>query len=760
MSDQEATEEAGGELDIMAPQDDEFNFADEISPTVDADKKTSRAKRNSKAAAAKAGSKDTKTPKLVKTPKAKASNQPITEANAVAIAVDGTGAATKATNGTTKTKKTVKRSTKKTPTGKKSGKTSTKKSSAPKEEKEITTDEVDVTGGDSTAEAEMAETEEAAEEPEPEPERRQSKRRSRKQEAKEEEVEQDEEEPKDQDQVEEEEESYTAMTAAGHSVPFYETETDDLRPPGTDHKSKHHLLLTPVGKEMQAVWMQNRLQRKSLILQRRRLKMMMRMSQILMIMTPAEASTSSSSSSSSASSRSSRSHDSKEKRKRKRRPRRKRQISPIVFGQGVEKPEEKTSSDSSDSGEESKKAKMPSSVKAVRKDQTSKLKYLFRDARYFLIKSNNHENVALAKAKGVWSTLPNNEHRLTQAFRESRNVLLIFSVKESGKFQGYARMRTESRHDGPTMNWVLPHGMSRSVLGGVMKLDWITRHELPFPKCVQLFNAWNDNKPVKIGRDGQEIEPKCGEAVCRMFPPDEAIDVVEILRDARRRRREQAMHGGPSSASSSRRDHPMSAAPPRRRRPDYIEPRRGRGRPDSGRDHPYYMEKRRPRGRPPPYHDGPRDVLINGSYSDYIREYQAHTGARHLPPMPLPGFSHQPPYQMDSMPPPPHHFPPPHHHQGRMPPPPHLPRHGDYPPQLMSRSGRERERERHDRERARERSRDRRDRDRERRLSYESRLARDCDEFVRRTSAPSSRDRDRERERDRERRERRRHERR
>lgn len=43
-----------------------------------------------------------------------------------------------------------------------------------------------------------------------------------------------------------------------------------------------------------------------------------------------------------------------------------------------------------------------------------------------------------------------------------------------------------------------------------------------------------------------------------MFPTDEAIDVVEILRDARRRRREQAQHGGGSGgASGSRREPPM-----------------------------------------------------------------------------------------------------------------------------------------------------------------------------------------------------------
>jgi len=46
-------------------------------------------------------------------------------------------------------------------------------------------------------------------------------------------------------------------------------------------------------------------------------------------------------------------------------------------------------------------------------------KYIFLDAKYFLIKSGNHENVALAQAKGVWSTPPQNEARLNQAFRVS-----------------------------------------------------------------------------------------------------------------------------------------------------------------------------------------------------------------------------------------------------------------------------------------------------------------------------------------------------
>lgn len=70
------------------------------------------------------------------------------------------------------------------------------------------------------------------------------------------------------------------------------------------------------------------------------------------------------------------------------------------------------------------------------RDYQSLIKYFFKDAIYFVIKSNNHENVQLSKSRGVWSTPPQNEQKLNRAFNEFRNVILIFSVKESGKFQG------------------------------------------------------------------------------------------------------------------------------------------------------------------------------------------------------------------------------------------------------------------------------------------------------------------------------------
>ena len=99
-----------------------------------------------------------------------------------------------------------------------------------------------------------------------------------------------------------------------------------------------------------------------------------------------------------------------------------------------------------------------------------------------MVKSNNAENVSLAKSKAVWSTPPQNEskfnqvsrsksswlmkikddlrgegNRLGQAYGESRNVLLLYSVKESGKFCGLARLAQESRRDGPKVGqWPQP----------------------------------------------------------------------------------------------------------------------------------------------------------------------------------------------------------------------------------------------------------------------------------------------------------------
>ena len=41
--------------------------------------------------------------------------------------------------------------------------------------------------------------------------------------------------------------------------------------------------------------------------------------------------------------------------------------------------------------------------------------------------------------------------------------------------------------------------------------------DLTFQKVQHLHNPWNENKPVKIGRDGQEIEPSKFKTMGKFF---------------------------------------------------------------------------------------------------------------------------------------------------------------------------------------------------------------------------------------------------
>uniref|UniRef100_A0A2A4JJH6 YTH domain-containing protein n=1 Tax=Heliothis virescens TaxID=7102 RepID=A0A2A4JJH6_HELVI len=235
-------------------------------------------------------------------------------------------------------------------------------------------------------------------------------------------------------------------------------------------------------------------------------------------------------------------------------------------------------------------------------DYMTKLNYLFRDTRFFLIKSNNAENITLSKAKGVWSTLPQNEANLNQAYRESRNVLLIFSVKESGKFAGFARLGSESRRDVAPISWVLPPGLSAKVLDGVFKVDWICRKELPFSNTLHLYNPWNEGKPVKIGRDGQEIEPKVAEELCRLFPEDEGIEMTPILRKSKEASKKGYLKSGgnyrtyraPLSSRGSNFRNRLNSSSRSRRKP-FISPRnRGSSSSYKRRSPSPYMRERLP----------------------------------------------------------------------------------------------------------------------------------------------------------------------
>ncbi|XP_028031043.1 YTH domain-containing protein 1-like [Bombyx mandarina] len=296
-------------------------------------------------------------------------------------------------------------------------------------------------------------------------------------------------------------------------------------------------------------------------------------------------------------------------------------------------------------------------------DYMTKLNYLFRDTRFFLIKSNNAENITLSKARGVWSTLPQNEANLNQAYRESRNVLLIFSVKESGKFAGFARLGSESRRDVPPISWVLPPGLSAKVLDGVFKVDWICRKELSFNSTLHLYNPWNEGKPVKIGRDGQEIEPKVAEELCRLFSEDEGIEMTPILRKSKEASKKSYVKSGgnyrtyraPLAFRGSSFRHRLG---PRNRRKIYQPPRNRVTGPYKRRSPSPYLRDRFPMwfGRNRESYNNTSSAAAEAYVAEYMRSMH-----HQLPPLPYvapPGFSGAlTPY--DGIPPPPPPPPPP-----------------------------------------------------------------------------------------------------
>ena len=56
------------------------------------------------------------------------------------------------------------------------------------------------------------------------------------------------------------------------------------------------------------------------------------------------------------------------------------------------------------------------------------------------MKSNDAESITISQREGIWSTTYGPTKRLSEAFRSCSHVYLIFSVNESGGYQGFAEM--------------------------------------------------------------------------------------------------------------------------------------------------------------------------------------------------------------------------------------------------------------------------------------------------------------------------------
>ncbi|KAK9696992.1 hypothetical protein RND81_08G008700 [Saponaria officinalis] len=162
-------------------------------------------------------------------------------------------------------------------------------------------------------------------------------------------------------------------------------------------------------------------------------------------------------------------------------------------------------------------------------------------SRYFIVKSCNRENLELSVQQGVWATQRSNEAKLNEAFDSVEHVILIFSVNRTRNFQGCAKMSSKIGESASGGNWKHAHGTAH--YGRNFSVKWLKLCELSFNKTRHLRNPYNENLPVKISRDCQELEPSVGEQLASLLYLEPDSELVETLIAAESKREEEIAKG-------------------------------------------------------------------------------------------------------------------------------------------------------------------------------------------------------------------------
>lgn len=161
--------------------------------------------------------------------------------------------------------------------------------------------------------------------------------------------------------------------------------------------------------------------------------------------------------------------------------------------------------------------------------------------RYFIVKSSNKENLELSVERGLWATHRNNEAKLNEAFDSCEHVILVFSVNETRHFQGCARMMSKIGGVVGGGVWKYAHGTAH--YGRNFHLKWLKLCELSFNKTRHLRNSYNENLPVKISRDCQELEPSIGEQLVHLLYQEPDSDLMILAKESAEKREDERARG-------------------------------------------------------------------------------------------------------------------------------------------------------------------------------------------------------------------------
>ncbi|EUD65931.1 hypothetical protein C922_03655 [Plasmodium inui San Antonio 1] len=130
--------------------------------------------------------------------------------------------------------------------------------------------------------------------------------------------------------------------------------------------------------------------------------------------------------------------------------------------------------------------------------------------KIFIIKCNQISHLYLSILYGVWATGKNNTRKFITLFKENYTIVFLFSVNESGGFQGYAKMVSMPIKKLYEDLW----GPITNRLGGNFRIQWIKIAKIDFDAFKNMKNPCNDNLPLKKSRDGTELPLNLASIIC------------------------------------------------------------------------------------------------------------------------------------------------------------------------------------------------------------------------------------------------------
>ena len=198
--------------------------------------------------------------------------------------------------------------------------------------------------------------------------------------------------------------------------------------------------------------------------------------------------------------------------------------------------------------------------------------------KFIILKSLTVSDLEASVRQNTWTTQLQNQAVLDKALDDSETVYLIFSANKSGEYFGYAQLvrpmshhsvqlsvetALESTDNGDCHDHYLPRSIAtpatataprgrivddsargtlfweaapsddenddESILGKggfgsnwdkggkAFAIEWLSTTRVPFYRTRGLRNPWNENRKIKIARDGTEVEPRVGRRLLNLF---------------------------------------------------------------------------------------------------------------------------------------------------------------------------------------------------------------------------------------------------